>query len=335
MLESKAFDLSPSFKKRNILANSQFIVICFLEDEKDSTVEDIMMFYDTECRFHELKRKEETKKSEIETDTDDELEEIKMTRRLHQQKGANNDKPQLSRNNTPVDAITIDIDPRLTVEEEESQPNDFDNPGLSPYSGSQDFDFDDEIEANASMGPATPMSGEPSNSIPDGLNRSQNFSIDSNSFFGFNPNGNFFIPHGINTAQAFSNGFVPNGFNLESLKALNSNAGLFYQNRSRHRRDNSEALDSEEELISQQVQGGASARTSQSIVIPQGAMKSHPPNHSTMQHDESALARANEERVEQARAARRVEEAERGERGAKRRKKAVAPSTDRVTRPKK
>ncbi|KAM6491676.1 hypothetical protein JOM56_012920 [Amanita muscaria] len=314
-------------------------VIHFLEDEKDSTVEDIMLFYDTECRFHELKHKEETKKSETKTDTDDELEEIKMTRRLRQLKRTSNDEPQLSRNNTPVDRDVVTIDPRLTVEEE-SQPNDFDNPGLSPYSGSQDFDFNesqDEIEANTSMGPATPMSGEPPNSIPDGLNRSQNFSIDPNSFFGFNPNGNFFVPHGINTAQAFSNGFVPNGFNLESLKALNSNAGLFYQNRSRHRRDNSEDLDSEgERSISQQVQGGASARTSRSkAVIPQSAIKAHPPNHSTMQQDESALARANEERVEQARGARRVEQVEQVERGAKRRKKAVAPLTDRVTRPRK
>ncbi|KAM6490377.1 hypothetical protein JOM56_014141 [Amanita muscaria] len=94
------------------------------------------------------------------------------------------------------------------------------------------------------------------------LDLSQNFSIDSSSFVSFNPNANF-IPNGINAVQAF-NGFVPNGF-------LNSNASLFYLSRNnthsktrcRNGRGESEALDSEEEQISQ-VQGSAGTR---SIVI--------------------------------------------------------------------
>ncbi|KIL60923.1 hypothetical protein M378DRAFT_83194, partial [Amanita muscaria Koide BX008] len=81
-----------------------------------------------------------------------------------------------------------------------------------------DLDFP---HAGSSVGPLTPLTyPESQYDIPNGLNISNQLSFNPN-FVNFNPgpNGSFFLqPNGMTNLQSL-NGFVPNGFNLEGLKA--------------------------------------------------------------------------------------------------------------------
>ncbi|KAM6493033.1 hypothetical protein JOM56_011167 [Amanita muscaria] len=212
-------------------------VVRFLEKEEDSTVKGVLEWYDTrrECHFHELKRKQETKESETETDTGDELEEIEMSRGVRQRNANRAKSVNLPHNKTSAPVDTQDAEKEFSLDVADSQRDEtveLDNLDFpqSTYVGNQlGFDSQDEIEASAgsSVGPLTPLTyPESQYDIPNGLNISNQLSFNPN-FVNFNPgpNGSFFLqPNGMTNLQSL-NGFVPNGFNLEGLK---SNGGMFF-----------------------------------------------------------------------------------------------------------